>query len=131
MILNKYAKLLHDQPIIRDEIKWGSIVSEEEFQPFSPESQWNYQPYDLLRKIRIPVLSIFGEKDNVVNAKEDAKLYRKALKEAGNKHFMVKVFPDADHSLGQMEKGVYRFAPGVFDLVVDWLSELKKTRDDK
>lgn len=124
----KYAKLLHDHPVIRDEIKWGSIVSEEEFQPFSPESQWNYQPYELLCKIRIPVLAIFGENDNFINAIEDAKLYKKALNKAGNKHFVVKVFPNADHSLGQMENGVYRFTPGVFDLVVDWLADLKKTK---
>jgi pimeloyl-ACP methyl ester carboxylesterase len=89
----KYAKLLHDQPVIRDEIKWGNITPEDEFQPFSPESQWNYQPYDLLCRIRIPVLAIFGENDNFINAIEDAKLYKEALNKAGNKHFVVKVFP--------------------------------------
>ena len=127
----KYAKLLHDQPIIRDKIKWGNITPEEEFRPFSVGSQWNYQPYDLLCRIRIPVMAIFGENDHVVNAIEDAKLYEKALKEADNQHFIIKIFPNADHSLGQLENGVYRFAPGVFDLVVEWLSELKKTKDDK
>jgi pimeloyl-ACP methyl ester carboxylesterase len=127
----KYAKLLHDQPVIRDEIKWGNITPEEEFKPFSPESQWNYKPYDHLINIRIPVVAIFGENDHFINAIEDAKLYEEALNRAGNKHFTVKVFPDADHSLGQIENGVYRFAPGVFDLAVDWLSELKKTRENR
>jgi len=112
-------------------IGWGKIIPQEEFGPFSPESQWNYKPYDLLCKIRIPVLSIFGENDNYIDAIEDAKLYKKALTKAGNKHFIVKVFPNADHSLGQKGNGVYRFTPGVFDLVVDWLSELKKAKDDK
>lgn len=125
----KYAKLISDQPYIRDVIGWGNIVPKEEFKPFSPESQWNYKPYDRLCKIRIPVLSIFGEDDNFINAVEDARLYKKALNKAGNKHFVVRIFPHADHSLGQKENGVYRFVPGVFDLAVDWLSELKKTRD--
>lgn len=121
----KYAKLLNQQPYVRDELKRGDITTEDKFKPGVRGFQWNYAPYTLLKNITIPVLAVFGGKDNLINAKKDAKLYIKALKKAKNNHYTVKVFPNADHSLGQKKDGEYMFVPGVFDFILDWLSRLK------
>jgi len=47
-------------------------------------------------------------------------LYEKYLGEAGNKNVMVKVFPNATHSI--YVKG--EFAPGYFEMISDWLRGL-------
>lgn len=121
----KYAKLLNQNDYIRNELKRGEIVPEDKFKPAVPGFQWNYAPYTLLKKMTIPVLAIFGARDNLINAEKDAELYRKALKEANNGNYAVKVFQDGDHSLGQSENGIYMFVPGVFDYMCDWLSKLE------
>jgi len=122
----EYARLLHRNDYIRNELKKGEIVPEDQFKPAVPGFQWNYAPYDLLKKMTIPVLAIFGARDNLINAKEDAVLYRKALKAADNRHYAIKVFQDGDHSLGHRKNGIYMFVPGVFEYMCDWLSKLER-----
>ena len=91
------ARLLNEQPYLRDTLKWAEIISEDKFQPVNNQSL--YAPYDLLKKISIPVLAIFGEKDQNVNASEDSRLYIEALVDAKNPNFIVLIFPAADHSI--------------------------------
>ncbi len=56
-----------------------------------------YDPATALRKVTCPVLAINGEKDTQVPAKENLAAIRKALEEAGNRHFEVDELPGLNH----------------------------------
>ena len=77
-------------------------------------------PADFLTKVNCPVLAIFGENDTSIPVDKSISLYKQYLGEAGNKALTVKVFPNANHTIRVGET----FAPGYFDLMLDWLGNL-------
>jgi fermentation-respiration switch protein FrsA (DUF1100 family) len=56
-----------------------------------------YDPATALRKVTCPVLAINGEKDMQVPPKQNLPAIRKALEQAGNKHFEVDELPGLNH----------------------------------
>jgi hypothetical protein len=56
-----------------------------------------YDPATALRKVTCPVLAINGEKDTQVPPKLNLPAIRKALEEAGNKHFEIDELPGLNH----------------------------------
>jgi len=56
-----------------------------------------YDPATALRKVTCPVLAINGEKDTQVPPKENLPAIRKALEQAGNKHFEADELPGLNH----------------------------------
>jgi len=100
------------------------------FKSLSPE-QWEVvklqfrslmivDPADYLTKVHSPVLAIFGQDDTTVPVAKSVDLYEQYLREAGNKNVMIKVFPNATHSI--YVKG--EFAPDYFKTISDWLRGL-------
>lgn len=77
-------------------------------------------PADYLTQVHCPVLAIFGEDDTSIPVEKSVALYKQYLGEAGNEAFTVKVFPNASHTIRVGKK----FAPGYFDLMLCWLSNL-------
>jgi len=77
-------------------------------------------PADFLTKVHCPVLAIFGENDTSIPVDKSVTLYKQYLGEAGNNALTIKVFPEASHTIRVGET----FAPGYFDLMLDWLSDL-------
>jgi uncharacterized protein len=73
-----------------------------------------------LKKVSCPVLGVFGAKDPLTDAAAASGAMLKALSDAGNKDFTVKVFPNAGHSLMELPSGS-RMTPGVFDTLRAWL----------
>jgi uncharacterized protein len=57
----------------------------------------SYDPATALRKVTCPVLAINGEKDTQVPPKQNLPAIRKALEQAGNKHFEVDELPGLNH----------------------------------
>jgi hypothetical protein len=108
-----------------------------EYRPYDPDDQSSYAPATLLESMTIPVLAIFGDRDRNIDAIEDARLYEQALAKAGNRHYQVELFHNADHSLFESETGsvaevrrrkadgTLRFVPEVLDLMCEWLSNLE------
>ena len=87
-------------------------------------------------RVKIPVLAFYGGKDlNVPAAKNVAALTRE-LNDAGNRDYMIKVFPDANHegleaSSAMLDNEQLRYlqrqVPGFFDTLLSWmLSHLAK-----
>jgi len=79
-------------------------------------------------KTTIPVLAIFAAADKLTPTEESAHRIDSALQRAGNKDYMLKTFPNADHSLlvpsGKDAKWDWdRPAPGWLDLMVNWLKK--------
>jgi hypothetical protein len=62
---------------------------------------------------------LYREMDQLVLDASEGSVMRKVLAESGNRDFMVKVFPNAGHSLGEIPSGA-RMAPGVFETLRSW-----------
>ncbi|MBS0026946.1 alpha/beta hydrolase family protein [Chitinophaga sp. 22321] len=121
--------------------KWGDNVITGE------EVVYNYlsivfkedSPPDL-ESLRCPVLAIWGENDLVVPPKTSAAVYEKELKRIGNRHVLIKIIREADHTLTHNLTGKpsetdkrredYKhnpkeiFAPGYISLMTGWLKGL-------
>jgi pimeloyl-ACP methyl ester carboxylesterase len=79
-----------------------------------------FDPLPALRRVRCPVLGLFGQADVLTDATEASRAMRQALAAGGDRDVSVQVVPNASHSL--METPSRRgMAPGVFDTLRDWL----------
>ncbi len=78
-----------------------------------------YDPALTFRRVKRPVLIIYGEKDN---PSQGIARIEQALREAGNRDYTVKVFPGADHDLdvGLPDDGKMIWAEGSLDLLTNW-----------
>jgi pimeloyl-ACP methyl ester carboxylesterase len=96
--------------------------------------RWNwehvlsYDPQPVLRRLRVPVLAIYGELDRVVEPKFNVEKMEKALRAADNRDVTVRVFPSANHNFFQAITGgpgevaqLKAFVGGYFASRVDWL----------
>jgi pimeloyl-ACP methyl ester carboxylesterase len=82
----------------------------------------NFDPEPVLRKVRVPVLLVFGEADPNYPARRSAALMERALLNGGNRDVTVEVFPGANHSLRvRREDGSWISAPGLTDAQHAWL----------
>ncbi|MEE9166556.1 MAG: alpha/beta fold hydrolase [Candidatus Neomarinimicrobiota bacterium] len=77
-------------------------------------------PADYLSRVHCPVLAIFGSADTVIPVGRSVTLYEKYLREADNKHFVIKVIPNGDHNI----KIEGEFAPSYFKTIAGWLRHL-------
>ncbi|MEZ6092815.1 MAG: alpha/beta hydrolase [Pirellulaceae bacterium] len=94
-----------------------------------------YDPSGPLRKIKIPVLALFGERDLQVTPSLNVDPMREALIAAGNKKFEIKVLPELNHLFQKCKTGSpNEYAQieetlniSALEAVTDWLDEsLKK-----
>jgi pimeloyl-ACP methyl ester carboxylesterase len=87
----------------------------------------------VLMRVKCPVLVIYGELDQQVNPDKNIPIIEKALKEGGNKNFMVKELPGLNHLFQTAETGSEyeyirieeTFSPQALQLITDWI--LKQT----
>lgn len=93
-----------------------------------------------LRSLQCPVLAVWGENDLVVPPEKSAATYKKELARSGNRDALIKIIPQADHTLtfnktGQRAETIERrerykdnpkeiFAPGYVSLMTDWLKKV-------
>ncbi|MCG8338286.1 MAG: alpha/beta hydrolase [Proteobacteria bacterium] len=98
---------------------------------------YDFSPLSIVQDIKCPVLSIWGEKDFLVNSQEAASLSTQAFNESGHNDYTWKIFPDADHGLylrneagpGWAKKDQRLLAPEFVDLTTAWL--LKRVTVEK
>lgn len=93
----------------------------------------NYEPFEHLSKVSVPVLAINGSYDIQVLADENINGIEKALKKAGNKQYEVKIIPSLNHlfqtaenpeqSYGSIEES---FAPIALEKISNWILSLHK-----
>ncbi|WP_026750450.1 S9 family peptidase [Sediminibacterium sp. C3] len=93
----------------------------------------NYEPFENLSKVKLPVLAINGSYDIQVLANENINGIEKALKKAGNKQYEVKIIPSLNHlfqtaqspeqSYGSIEES---FAPVALEKISNWILSLHK-----
>ena len=131
------AEYINNHPAAQTLQVTEPLVAENEFTPRKASSAIFLDPMKIVAETRIPVLALFGEKDNNVDPVQGVEAYEKALKAAGNRFYRVAAIPNANHMLyatqtgcarelmGQVQRGEPDFAPGALTVLADWLEELK------
>ena len=96
----------------------------------SGSEQLDFDPRPIWGKITVPVLGIFGEKDESTPSLESSQRIEAALKKGGNNNFVIKIFPNAGHGLLVMPKKESfdweRPAAGWVDMMTNWLVKTTK-----
>lgn len=93
-----------------------------------------YNPAPTLKRVKIPVLMIFGELDLQIPAAQNKAKMEEALTSGGNKNFKSVIFPKANHlyqeaktgspaEYGELKKD---FVPGFLDTIGEWISRTVK-----
>jgi len=105
--------------------------------PEGPDWEWMrlnmfYDPVPTLERLNVPVLAIYGERDDNVVADINVPILEAALRRAGNSDCRIVVVPGADHSLRLVEERgqpLHRrrgYAPEVWSTVLAWLRDTVK-----
>jgi pimeloyl-ACP methyl ester carboxylesterase len=89
-----------------------------------------YDPRPALRRLRVPVLALFGEKDLQVLPKENMAALLAALKAGGNRDYTVKELPGLNHLFQTCKTGHFSeygqieetFSPRALKIVSDWIA---------
>jgi dienelactone hydrolase len=92
------------------------------------ELTMTYDPVPALEKLKIPVLAVWGAKDTYLPVPETIKVFERAMAEAGNRDYVVKLYPGGNHSMLVSETGSpstggkeRSFVAGLWELKADWL----------
>jgi uncharacterized protein len=103
---------------------------------FSPWFRFflEYDPYETLTKVDVPVLAINGEKDLQVPPEENLDLIEKALNEGGNENFITAKMEGLNHlfqksetgSPGEYSKIEETMSPEALNLISGWIKEITK-----
>ncbi|MFD1934358.1 MULTISPECIES: alpha/beta hydrolase family protein [Nonomuraea] len=91
-----------------------------------------HDPLPVLRKVRQPVLAIWGTHDLLTPPVESPPLMARTLAEGGNEHVTLRLFTGADHAAHRTpDGGVTRapeLTPGYPELVGSWVSDVASGR---
>ena len=97
------------------------------------QSIMTYDPVPALENLKIPVFAFWGDKDTFLPVQESVANFRRAMVKAGNKRYLIKVYPNASHSLLESESGSpstggveQKFVAGLWKLKTDWVHRQTK-----
>jgi len=89
-----------------------------------------YDPGPTLRQLQVPTLALFGELDNNIIAGKNRAAWEAALTAGGNRDYLLKVMPKANHLQWEANIGsnaempsLKRFVPEYFTTIEDWLGK--------
>jgi len=132
---NEYAKLSDEEK--RQTSDSELAIKRQVGQLLSPWFLYfiKYDPYPELKKVKIPVLAINGEKDLQVPPKENLALIEKALKDGGNRNFVTRELPGLNHLFQTAETGAITeylkidetFSPKAMSIISDWILDITKS----
>jgi uncharacterized protein len=103
------------------------VASEAAWLANDPAYEYTWSPVEVIERVRIPVLAIWGERDTNIDPIRAAHAYRDALEQAGNPNYRVEVIPGSDHSLAPSETGCVAETGQTAERVVE---EQGLTRED-
>jgi len=89
-----------------------------------------YDPAPTLRRLRVPILALFGELDNNVVAQKNKTAWESALRAGGNRDYTLRILPQANHLQLEAKLGsnaeipsLNRFVPAYSATIEDWLAK--------
>ncbi len=93
--------------MVAEDVNVNDIIQQQINTVLSPWSQYfySYNPADELRKLKIPVLSLFGTNDLQVDPVVNQKAIEKALTKAGNNSFTSREFTGLNHFFQESNTG--------------------------
>ncbi|GIE96584.1 alpha/beta hydrolase family protein [Paractinoplanes rishiriensis] len=83
-----------------------------------------HDPAPPMRALTVPLLGVWGAKDRLTPPVESVAGFRAALDAGGNRHYTLRTFADAEHSVRTTATGFDKgtdFAPGYIELVTSWV----------
>ena len=105
-------------PATRDDPYWGFV-----------RRLYFHDPAPILRRLRTPVLALFGELDNNILAEKNRAAWEAALQAGGHPDYTLRILPRANHLLLEANVGnnaempsLQRFVPAYFSTVREWLA---------
>ncbi|CAI8773734.1 alpha/beta hydrolase family protein [Chryseobacterium sp. IT-36CA2] len=126
-------KFLHENP----DFKKPDNMTEDEFihsQVETYATPWmqyfiRYNPVNTLKKVKIPVLALNGEKDLQITPKENLNAIKKALRKARNKNITIMELPDLNHLFQEADTGAPQeyqkikqtYSPTALKEILHWL----------
>lgn len=132
-VLLKLVEAEKDDATLKQKLKaemTGEVPEEQmEAQIRQITSPWfrfflTYDPAVSLRQVTCPVLAINGEKDTQVPPKQNLPAIRKALEQAGNRHFETEELPGLNHLFQSAKTG----APGEYAGIEETMSAVALTK---
>ena len=95
-----------------------------------------YDPAPVLRKTKVPILSLFGERDTLVPPQTNRAKMEEYLREAGNSDVTVRVIPNVGHdmeSFATLKGGAWSWpekywvwakkSPLFYETIITWLAK--------
>jgi uncharacterized protein len=113
--------------------KWFSYVGEPEQRGWPQKKFYlmaQIKSSELWHQVKIPVLALYGGKDLNVPAAKNVTALTQELTAAGNRDFIIKVFPDANHDGfettdpmldGEQMRYLRRLVPGLVNTQITWV----------
>lgn len=113
----------------------AALPTEKERQTWLRWRNLDLDPGSYWERVRVPVLLLYGERDEIVPVSPSIERITAALGRAGNTRHTVKVFPDANHELmlasndgakgerSSEAEGQPCVAPGYFEILTQWTQE--------
>lgn len=94
--------------------------------PTSPDDWWwqwyrtkmDYDPVAMLEQVRVPVLAIWGERDELVPVSQSRAAVEQAFARGGNRNVTYRVFAEADHSLNTQSGP--QPSPEYLETMIEW-----------
>lgn len=138
MLTQFFSLLTHESDITKAQSKIEAL-------PVSPEMKAKmtalnttgfryflaYDPTKAFKKLKIPVLALSGDKDWIVSVEQNFPPLQKALEEAGNKHYTLKILPGLNHLFQTCKTGEVEecasidetMSPAALDTITAWITK--------
>ena len=131
-IVRKQLEINGTPPAQQDEAQVRALVE----QSLTPWMRYflTFDPQPALEKIRVPVLTLNGELDVQVDAKQNLTAIAAALEKGGNQNVTVHRLPEHNHLFQRARTGLMNeygaieetLSPKVLDLIRDWILSVRQ-----
>ena len=89
----------------------------------------SYDPVHTIKKIEVPILAVYGDRDLIVSCDESLSLLQKTLDDASHKNHMLVCLPKHNHSFQRCETGSMEeyftiketTSPEALEVMSDWI----------
>ena len=118
LLVKRFGRAPDNFPGSQDDPYWGEV-----------RRMYFHDPAPTLQRLRLPILSLFGELDNNIVATKNRDAWESALKSSGHRDYTLLILPKGNHILLEAAEGnnaemasLQRFVSAYRTTVRDWLA---------